>query len=94
MIGGRSHHLAVPLGWRKRASAEGDAEATEVRRAEWAVSEGEPRQHFRRSPPPLCGEWRRDGARGERRQRGIGWAPAADPQPEARAARGQRDLVP
>ncbi|XP_059988001.1 transmembrane protein 170A isoform X2 [Lagenorhynchus albirostris] len=57
MIGGRSHHLAVPLGWRKRASAEGDAEATEVRRAEWAVSESEPRQHFRRSPPPLCEMW-------------------------------------
>ena len=54
----------------------------------------EPRQHFGRSPTSLCGEWRRDGARGERRQRRVGRAPTADPQPEARAAGGQRDPVP
>lgn len=47
-----------------------------------------------RPPPSPCGEWRRDGARGERRQRRVGRAPAADPQPEARAAGGQRDPVP
>jgi hypothetical protein len=45
-------------------------------------------------PSSLCGEWRRDGARGEWRQRGVGGTPAADPQPEARAAGGQRDPVP
>lgn len=44
--------------------------------------------------PSLCSEWRRDGARGERRQRRVGRAPAADPQPEACAACGQRDPVP
>lgn len=40
------------------------------------------------------GGWRRDGARGERRWRRLSRAPAADPQPEARAAGGQRDPVP
>lgn len=42
----------------------------------------------------FCGEWRRNGARGERRQRGVGRTPAADPQPEACATSGQRDPVP
>lgn len=45
-------------------------------------------------PSFLCGEWRRDGARGERRQRRVGRAPAADPEPEGCAAGGQRDPVP
>lgn len=40
------------------------------------------------------GGWRRDGARGERRRRRVSRAPAADPQPKARAAGGQRDPVP
>lgn len=58
------------------------------------ISGALPQRPLGRSPSALCGEWRRDGTRGERRQRGVGRAPAADPQPEAGAAGGQRDAVP
>lgn len=93
VIGGRA--VTWPRGWsgRKRAPFQGEAEAAEVRVAPRSVSASDPRRQFGRSLR-LCSEWRRDGARGERRQRGVGRAPTADPQPEACATGGQRDPVP
>ena len=93
---------AAPCDWREgpslgRAVGEGGRgprpKVTLRQRRCGESQESEPR-HFECSPPLLCGEWRRDGARGERRQRGFSRTPAADPQLEARAAGGQRDPVP